>query len=148
MTRQHPVITIARHLLLNSLIVGLTISAASLAQAGQSGPANPHATPCKSPYKKKPVPAKTLHRILQSHEKWLEERHNPAYHRADLCQADLRQANLNGANLERANLEGAQLRQANLYQAQLTQARLAGADLSKAGLEDSTLSGADLRHAS
>ena len=60
MMRQHAVVTIARHLLLNSLFVGLTISAASLAQAGPSGPANSHAESCKSPYKKKPVPAKTL----------------------------------------------------------------------------------------
>jgi len=113
-----------------------------------AGPAKAHralaSPPCDSPYKGRSVPAKTLLAFVRSHEQWLDQRNNPEFRRADLCQADLRQATLAGANLERAHLEGALLRQANLHQAILIQASLAGADLTKALLKDGNISGADL----
>ena len=129
------------------LIIVLTISMPAIIQAAEPSQASKHSARCESPYKKKPVPPKQLRAIVKSHGQWLEQRDNPGYRRADLCQADLQQAALTGVNLERAQLEEAILRQANLYQGNLSQASLSGADLTRTDLKDSNLTGADLRHA-
>ncbi len=129
------------------LIAALTLGLPVIVQSAEPNHANSHPVRCDSAYKKKPVPAKELRTIVQSHGQWLEQREKPEYRRADLCQADLRQAKLADADLERAKLDGAILRQANLFQSNLEQANLAGADLTEAVLEESNLSGADLRHA-
>jgi hypothetical protein len=132
------------------VIVGAMVMLGVAAPFGlAAGPAKAHralaASLCDSAYKGQSVPAKTLQALVRSHEQWLDQRNNPEFHRADLCQADMRQATLAGANLERAQLEGALLRQANLHQAILIQASLAGADLTKALVNDGNISGADLR---
>src|SRR5512139_3543855 len=119
---------------IRTIVVGITIIVLGLPTlwAKEAAPSASHATPppvllCKSPYKKKPVPAKTLQALVRSHERWVEYRGNPDAKRIELCQADLSRAELTGANLERAALEGAILRQAKLAQATLAQASLAGA---------------------
>lgn len=129
------------------ILIALAVTETESANASASQPTSPDVPLCKSIYKKKSVPAKTLQALIRSHERWVEYRGNPTAKRLELCQADLSRAALSEANLERADLEGAVLRQANLSQATLVQASLAGTDLSKARLEDSNLSGADLRRA-
>ncbi|MDH5741208.1 MAG: pentapeptide repeat-containing protein, partial [Nitrospira sp.] len=129
------------------LLMAFTVTETEAAGPSASQPTSPAVPLCKSLYKKKSVPVKTLQALVRSHERWVEYRGNPNAKRLELCQADLTRATLSEANLERANLEGAVLRQANLSQATLAQASLAGADLSKTILKDSNLSGADLRRA-
>ena len=130
-----------------TLLIGLTATWVWAAGPSASDPTLATVLTCKSPYKKKPVPEKTLQALVHSHERWVEYRRNPDAKRLELCQADLSRAALAGANLERAELEGTILRQANLSQITLIQASLSGADLTKTILRDSNLSGADLRRA-
>ena len=129
------------------IFIGISPTAVGATGQSDSSSKSPTIPLCKSSYKRKAVPAKTLQDLMHSHERWVENRSNQDAKRMELCQADLSGAALMGANLERADLEGTILRQAKLSQTTLSQASLAGADLTKAILKDSIISGADLRRA-
>ena len=106
-------ISMTQRTVLTSILASLVLTLPAITQAAEPSQASHHPTSCESAFKKKPVPAKQLQAIMESHRQWLEQREKPEYQRADLCQADLRHAKLARADLERARLEGAFLSRPN-----------------------------------
>lgn len=84
----------------------------------------------------KTISQEELNQILEDHKKWLQDKHNDNFKRADLSGLDLRHLILNGADLKQADLSGTYLSTKNLR----------GADLSGADLSGTIMSGTDFSH--